>query len=378
MKKFSGVEICRFFCAFAVVICHYQFFFAPGRWNIDLIQPSDRVLFPLYGILSPLYDKGYFAVQVFWVISGFIFFWKYADAIHERSITAFKFAAWRFSRLYPLHFVTLIAIVLLQPVYQINHSEPFIGGPNDLQHFLLQLVMASNWFSVDPTTFNVPIWSVSAEVLVYTVFFLVVFTVRPGIIMCASMVLLVKQVHHGIPWLECMEFFFAGGLVQRILSRIDAKYYPIAFCGAICVAATVIIRGQLGFAIGGTPLLLLSTSVVTAFSLLDTVVRRDTTMLNRLGDLTYASYLIHFPIQLALVLIVDSIGIGRTIFTSPLMLLFFVSVVFFSSALIYHRFELPFQSIIRARWYERFGRASGAAPAPLRSSSFRWTSPRSR
>ncbi len=180
--------------------------------------------------------------------------------------------------------------------------------------------------------------------------------------MCASIVLVVKQVHHGIPWLECMEFFFAGGLVQRILSRIDAKYYLITFCGAVAVAITIMLREHWGFAIGGTTLLLLSTSIVTAFSLLDTIVKRDITSLSRLGDLTYASYLIHFPVQLALVLLVDALGIGRTVFTSPLMLLFFLSTVFLLSAPIYQRFERPFQNIIRIRWTERFGKVSVTAP----------------
>jgi len=46
--------------------------------------------------------------------AGFIFFWKYRDA-NLRSIDArLDLLVFRFSRLYPLHFVTLIIVAILQ------------------------------------------------------------------------------------------------------------------------------------------------------------------------------------------------------------------------------------------------------------------------
>jgi peptidoglycan/LPS O-acetylase OafA/YrhL len=317
LKRFAGLELCRFLCALAVLICHYQFFSVKGLWVNDLIPATYRTSFPFYQILFPFYEKGYFAVQVFWVISGFIFFWKYGDAVHDRSINASTFGVWRFSRLYPLHFVTLLAVALMQPIYQFNHAQPFLGWPNDTTNFLLQLAMASNWFSWTPNTFNVPVWSVSAEILAYVAFFLLVRMVRPGIILCACVVVVTNQYGRGIPWVECAQFFFAGGLLQRVLMRIDPKYQVIPFWGAVCVAAVVLVLERLGFAIGMTPLLFLSTSIVAAFSLLDTIVKWDMRGLSRLGDLTYASYLVHFPLQLAVVIVVDALGIARTTFLSP-------------------------------------------------------------
>jgi peptidoglycan/LPS O-acetylase OafA/YrhL len=360
MKRFCGVELCRFLCALAVVICHYQFFFAQGRWTVDLIPPADRLLFPLYDILFALYNNGYMAVQIFWVISGFIFFWKYGDAVYQKSVSASKFAVWRLSRLYPLHFVTLIAVALLQPVYQLGHSEPFIGAPNNVSNFLLQLVMASNWFSWSRITFNVPIWSVSAEILAYVAFFLVVRWLRPGIALCAGMVVVTKLIGSSIPAIDCMQFFFMGGLVQRALARLDARYQVPVFWGALGVVAVVILRARWGYAISGTPLLLLAAGIVIAFSLLDTIIKRDMTGLSRLGDLTYASYLIHFPLQLVLVIGVDALGFGRAVFLSPIALASFVVGTFLLSTLVYHHFERPAQDMVRRVWLARTGRVATA------------------
>jgi len=69
---------------------------------------------PFYWLLWPLYDYRRYGVQVFWAISGYIFFWKYKDQIARGSIEAGEFFVLRLSRLYPLHFVTLITVAALQ------------------------------------------------------------------------------------------------------------------------------------------------------------------------------------------------------------------------------------------------------------------------
>ena len=38
--------------------------------------PAAAVTFPLHWLFGFFYDNGNYAVPVFWMISGFIFFWK--------------------------------------------------------------------------------------------------------------------------------------------------------------------------------------------------------------------------------------------------------------------------------------------------------------
>jgi peptidoglycan/LPS O-acetylase OafA/YrhL len=80
---------------------------------VDLVK--DRL--PLHGLLRPFYEAGEYGVWVFWCISGFIFFWKYRDAIHDRSMHGWTFFVFRLSRLYPLHLVTLALVAILQSAY---------------------------------------------------------------------------------------------------------------------------------------------------------------------------------------------------------------------------------------------------------------------
>jgi peptidoglycan/LPS O-acetylase OafA/YrhL len=129
-----------------------------------MTQEEMTKLLPLYSAIKPVYTHGGLAVQMFWTISGFIFFYKYAQRIHDRDVRWFQFFIFRFSRLYPLHFVTLLAVAGLQAAaYYAMHKEYFVTGNNDITHFILNLFMASNWFTGIGYSFNSPIWSVSVE-----------------------------------------------------------------------------------------------------------------------------------------------------------------------------------------------------------------------
>src|SRR5664279_1521754 len=86
------------------------FLFAPGTL-------SGRQALPLYGALSMFYNSGYYAVDWFWVLSGYVFFMKYSQVLADEKISALGFFERRFSRLYPLHLFTLLLVVALQVAY---------------------------------------------------------------------------------------------------------------------------------------------------------------------------------------------------------------------------------------------------------------------
>jgi peptidoglycan/LPS O-acetylase OafA/YrhL len=102
-NKLYGLEIIRFFSALAILIFHFQHFSFVGQApnNFALMQ------LPFYDWLKPVYLNGGLGVQIFWGISGFIFFWKYAKVIEQKALNAKHFFVLRFSRLYPLHLLTL-------------------------------------------------------------------------------------------------------------------------------------------------------------------------------------------------------------------------------------------------------------------------------
>ena len=105
------------------------------------------------------------------MISGYIFFWKYGSAIAKNEISFKKFAIWRFSRLYPLHFVTLILVAIMQFIFFKQNGVFFVYADNSIKDFVLQLFMANFWLPEPVHSFNGPIWSVSVEIIAYIVFF---------------------------------------------------------------------------------------------------------------------------------------------------------------------------------------------------------------
>jgi peptidoglycan/LPS O-acetylase OafA/YrhL len=77
-----------------------------------------------------------------------------------------------------------------------------------------------------------------------------------------------------------------------------------------------------------------------------------------LGDISYSLYLIHFPLQLAVVLLVIRMKVYPSIFYSPVFFVLFVTVLILLSYASHKYLEMPAQRWIRAKFSER-GRRLG-------------------
>jgi peptidoglycan/LPS O-acetylase OafA/YrhL len=68
-----------------------------------------------------------------------------------------------------------------------------------------------------------------------------------------------------------------------------------------------------------------------------------------LGDISYSSYLLHFPLQLICVLITLSLGLPRSVFLSPGAYFLYFAVLIAASFASYHWLERPAQRSLRRR-----------------------------
>ena len=130
----------------------------------------------------------------------------------------------RFSRLNPLHIVTLAAVALLQYCYFDRYGAYFVYHINDLQHFMLHLFFASNWQPDDPLTFNGPVWSVSIEILLYAAFYLVCRygSIRPAVLLCltaAGAIISLRLDYIG----RGLFSFFLGGLCFQAAAWMNTR-----------------------------------------------------------------------------------------------------------------------------------------------------------
>jgi peptidoglycan/LPS O-acetylase OafA/YrhL len=220
------------------------------------------------------------------------------------------------------------------------------------------LLFASNWFTREPVAFNGPIWSVSIEILIYLAFFVIarVFGSRALVAACiaAGFAACFNFLHGFInpEVFACGMYFFAGGLAQRLAVRRAAL--PIAGCAAVFAGLAL---GHFGLNTAYLVLLAMS-SVIVMTRLGETALRVPCRHLAFLGNATYSSYLLHFPLQLLLVIFVDAIGWQRDIFYSPIAFIGFLTSVVGLSLVVHRYFEMPAQAFIRSLMRSSLGGAS--------------------
>src|SRR5262249_13764313 len=81
-----------------------------------------------------------------------------------------------------------------------------------------------------------------------------------------------------------------------------------------------------------------------------------------LGDISYSSYLLHFPLKLAFVLILPYLGITLESLNSTAGLLVFMALLIALSLLSHRYFEMPAQRYLRGMWLAPRRHASREQP----------------
>jgi peptidoglycan/LPS O-acetylase OafA/YrhL len=349
-SKLLGLELIRFCCALAILFWHYRHFY-----SIAGAPPFVQSAQPLHGLFAPLYDYGLFGVQLFWGISGFIFFWKYGEAVATRVVSGASFFWLRFSRLYPLHLATLLLVAMLQPIHAAITGHPFVYQANGPLEFVAQLFMATHWGGPAPDSFNGPIWSVSAEVAVYAIFFLLVRQFGAGwraIGVAIAATLFGQAAGVTSPVLFCASYFFVGGAAARLY--VDARsagrsttlwYGALSMLvlggGYVWLADVPLNQQSLNFLIlvGMPAVLIAGTRDFRPFD-------RCSGLIQTAGNLTYSTYLIHFPMQLAVASACAAAGLFVPV-QNPLFLAAYLATTLVAGRWLFVLFERPAQSWIR-------------------------------
>jgi peptidoglycan/LPS O-acetylase OafA/YrhL len=109
---------------------------------------------------------GYLAVDLFFVLSGFVLWWNYRDQFRDHGTRAAPhFIVRRFARIFPLHAGILTAMMLFAAALLASGRgpEPHYAFASLPAHYLL----IQNWGFTDSLLWNVPAWSISAEWAAY-------------------------------------------------------------------------------------------------------------------------------------------------------------------------------------------------------------------
>jgi peptidoglycan/LPS O-acetylase OafA/YrhL len=350
-NKLLGLEVVRFICALAVLFWHYQHFAYLADKPIEFMKEAQ----PFYSSFTTFYQYGFYGVQIFWCLSGFIFFWKYRLSLSEKKVGAKKFFILRFSRLYPLHVVTLIFVGLAQYLYFLQNGVFFVCQNNDVWHFVLHLLLASGWGLQAGDSFNGPIWSISLEVLIYLLFYLTLrYLGKSSIVTLMILCGCVTAKYFGLNWavIDCVLFFYVGGLSATLVKISDDL--KIRLIVRSCALMLVFLLPGLiyllnlyereffafEFSLIYTPILLFATSGSVS---INPSLRK---FFEALGNMTYSSYLLHFPIQISIVLVFKSLKMAVP-WSVEWFFLIYLALTFGASYLTYRFFEIPVQTYLR-------------------------------
>src|ERR1700733_13209235 len=139
----------------------------PALTGIRTLLALAIVLFhftpPHLGFLYPIIDNGYVFVGVFFLISGYVLTYNYAD----RAATLVKREFWlaRFSRLYPVYLLVLVlSFSMLQDEWQARSHFEFWKG------IILTPLVLQGWSPSVATFWNTVAWTLSSEVVLYAAF----------------------------------------------------------------------------------------------------------------------------------------------------------------------------------------------------------------
>jgi peptidoglycan/LPS O-acetylase OafA/YrhL len=342
-----ATNLLRGMSSLAILIWHYQHFFFIGAGRPAGWDPSIQ---PLWSLLRPGYVYGEFAVQIFWCISGLILAHTY---INQKKTGLAKFSLARFSRLYPLHLLTLLVVVVIQFVSMKSFGTYQIYGTNDLYHFFTNLFFVQSWGKLgDGFSFNAPTWSVSVEILVYFIFFALLAVLRRGKIIVALALLLGMKIlidlyptiSENVFFFQCLMYFLAGVSI----------YFAVSFSRPITKFATLIVLVAIirylipAFQPRHTGIALIFVCLAAFFDTFPITNRLQRVRI--VGELTYSVFLWHAPLQMIILMFMMQFDISNSVAQSPLFLLFFLVLTYAVGYASYRWIEQPARKYINNRF----------------------------
>ena len=348
MKKdyYYFVDILRWLSATAVIFYHYS-----AHFQIEEINDSRFFNFIINN--SPY---GAYGVWVFWMISGFVFTNIYINTESNLS----EFFVKRFARLYPLHFATLIIVALLQlySFKQFDHLQmyAFQDSPelhyNDLYRFIKNLFFINNGHS-----YNVVTWSVSIEIPVYFIFFYFIKYNTNNFFLKSLFLVFLLWLNLRFNFLYyhltmCLFYFFFGALIYLIcnsLKKFNIYLLLFSIIGILSIPfmhelKNIIFLAQIKKFIPTN--LLFYLSLLILFFSLEKYLHNVGKKIKFLGDSSYAIYMIHFPIQIIVLILIDHQFIDLETLKSYKFLIAFLIFTNLIAYPIFKLFETPMRKKI--------------------------------
>lgn len=137
-------------------------------WHYQHFAPVDRSPFDFIFVFS--YSYGWLMVELFFMLSGFGMLLGYGNKILNRQMAFPVYMRKRLNKIYPLFFVTMILVIVLEIIYKVKTRETFVYSNFDLYHLFLNVILCHDGLFVMDWSFNAPSWCISICFILYAIF----------------------------------------------------------------------------------------------------------------------------------------------------------------------------------------------------------------
>ena len=150
-----ALDSLRGFCALAVVVFHFR-----TTGNVTNLS---------------FFRHSWMFVDFFFVLSGFVIANAYSTRFEVGSVSVGQFMGLRLGRIYPLHFAVILAMMGMEllltafDLTEFSDRQPFEGS-HSWSALASNLGLLHAFGFHDRPTWNIPSWSIAAEVWTYLVF----------------------------------------------------------------------------------------------------------------------------------------------------------------------------------------------------------------
>lgn len=309
-------------------------------------------------------DHGYLAVDLFFLMSGFILMHVHGQEFGARGITRaayLDFLRRRLARIYPLHLLVLVgyATIPLAHLAVGGGLDPYVAERFDPGAFVAQALLVHVVLSLGHT-WNVPSWSIGVEWFAYVLFPRVAAAgarLRGPVADAIGFVLplaLVAALFRawGQPSLDVLDAtslprgilgFAAGCFLYRLHRRGGRAALAVPLAALPFFAALWALDGQRDYHL--FPCLAGLLVALTARAGSPVARALSFRPLAYLGEISYSTYMIHFYVRdVFKLLFVDESLVMR-----PGIVALYLAAVLGGSMLTYHLFEVPSRGWLRGR-----------------------------
>jgi peptidoglycan/LPS O-acetylase OafA/YrhL len=371
-KQLGALTSLRGIAALIVVIFHFAYY-----------------TLPLTGIVlsahSNFFRNGYLAVDLFFMLSGFIMAYVYVDQFSNgvSKSNYWEYLRSRFARIYPLHLFTLTSLVCLEIVKIFLPNFHAFTDTFTFKSLLANIFLLQAFDLNAPpllrgiTYWNEPAWSISVEFVIYCLFPFILFSLlktKPKVdsivylMALALLLLLIKcttgtlSTIIGIPSIARCGLECVLGIITYKIYRSD-RYQQYLKLDFLAIAAAMTIATIMHIWVD-RPHGLYDWLTLPAFSILILALATNSSglifklmnssLLLYLGTISYSIYMVHWCLAeflktFWLYKFQIVFGSDLTGDRSLIALGLFIPIVLFTASLTYQFIEVPMRKLLKPR-----------------------------